>query len=543
MKLKMHFTLNKSKMSYMVVYPDIFQKIGEFLESDDLFSMALTCKSAYKAYRRPDIQNKISWPMVKPKRLTLDQREVIRKMEAVKIGLKLIYSSVGSGKSIVSLSYALRKNYEKIVIVAPPNLITMWDKTSKEFFGLTPLILHNTNSKYSFSYEQNRKEAPEERIILISYIIFSRLSLNWVTENTVCIIDEAHHQLSNYYGRFKEVIGLSATAFKKDTLSYGVKRMIEDFNLSVEDIMFKLDKNIISSKLPDVIQYKPYSWTIDEKLAEHILKQKSRPLGGENDLRDLKWIPELLSHPYIIEFDNVYLGGSLTVGKKSFNIPKGNSNLFTNQKEEYYKKNPYPISPDYGDEDYDRKRMEYRKNAKQYDKKYKEFEEEYTEKEINKLIRVNKKYRQCLAICEFLRDNEEKGIIFDINITYLPFLYKYLTDRGIVCYMFTTHYDVASRQKQLEKFKSDPEAQVLLSSVSMLGEGHNITEANHLIFLSPFAEENKYYQAIGRCHRYPQNKNVFVYHLFNSQFDRMVYEHSQGRANLSTLNWEKLLKS
>ena len=115
-------------------------------------------------------------------------------------------------------------------------------------------------------------------------------------------------------------------------------------------------------------------------------------------------------------------------------------------------------------------------------------------------------------------------------------------DRGVVCYMFSTHYDVAGRQRQLEKFKNDDEAVVLLSSIAMLGEGHNVTEANHVIFLSTFLENNKYYQAIGRCHRYPQNKPVYVHYLFNSSLDQKIYEHSQGNVDLSLLNWEKLLR-
>ena len=108
-------------------------------------------------------------------------------------------------------------------------------------------------------------------------------------------------------------------------------------------------------------------------------------------------------------------------------------------------------------------------------------------------------------------------------------------------YMFSTHFDVKSRQNQLEKFKSNKNSNVLLSSITMLGEGHNVTEANHVIFLSSILDANKYYQAIGRCHRYPQKKTVYVHHLFNSEFDETVYKHSQGQTDLTELNWEELL--
>ena len=151
------------------------------------------------------------------------------------------------------------------------------------------------------------------------------------------------------------------------------------------------------------------------------------------------------------------------------------------------------------------------------------------------------KYRQCLSILKHLKERKEKAIIFDVNVNYLPFLHKYLTDNGINSYVFTTHYDVSGRQKQLEKFKNSEDANVLLSSVVMLGEGHNVTEANHVIFLTTMLDQNKYYQAIGRCWRYPQNKNVYVYNLFNSELDEKIYESAFEKCDLMTCDLEKAL--
>ena len=525
-------------MTYQVVYPDIFQKIGEFLDSDDLFSLALCCKAAYRAFRRPDIQAKISFPLLKPKRLTLDQRNVIREMEALKIPVKLICGSVGCGKSLTSLAYALRNNFDKIFLVVPPNLISMWEKTCKDFFGLTPLVLHNSNNKYRPRMEAARDSPPEEKIILFSYKIFGHYHSPWLSDRTndVCIIDEAHHSI-HFYISFKEIVALSATAFRKNSLAYGITNLIKSYDVEINDIVFNLDKTVIANKLLPVHNLEGHSWKLKEDAIQYILSKVKETLEGENDLRDIKWIPEFLSHPFIKDIDTLYLGGSISIGKKSLRINQGNFNLGRDIelefKEQYKGEIVDPLAPYFIQ----------RQVMKPYEKALKKFREEKCADTINEMIRHNNKYRQCLSICEYIQKRKEKCIIFDVNVTYLPFLFKYLTDRGVKAYMFSTHYDVSSRQKQLEKFKSDKDAVVLISSIAMLGEGHNITEANHIISLSTFLDENKYYQAIGRCHRYPQNKPVYVHHLFNSAFDKAIYEHSLGKVNLAKMDWEKLLRS
>jgi superfamily II DNA or RNA helicase len=528
-------------MQYPKLYADIYQKLSEKLDPDDAFSLSLCCKAAYRAFKRPDIQKKISFPMLQPKRLTMDQRNTIKEMEKVKIPVKLICAPVGGGKTLVSLAYALRNNFDKIFVVVPPNLITMWDKTSKEFFGITPLILHNTNSKYNFRQEVQRETPPEERIILMSYMIFGRYSAPWMNErkSDVCIIDEAHHSLYFRNKQFKEIIALSATPFKKSTISRGVAHLMQEFEVEIADINFVMEKNVIAKQLPPVHHLPPHSWKITEELVDYIKKRLSVTLEGNKDLRDIKWIPEVLSHPYLANMP--YVGHSLSVGKKSFSIPSSSID-YVKQREiqevirKEFEKEHGLLQVTYVDWQADRR------TERTYFKKLEKFQQEYFADEINTMIRKNDKYRQCLTIAEYLKKKKEKAIIFDINITYLPFLFKYLTDRGVKAYMFTTHYDVSSRQKQLEKFKSDPDAQVLLSSVAMLGEGHNITEANHIITLTPFLDANKYKQIVGRCHRYPQNKPVYIHHLFNSGFDRGIYSHSLGDIDLAESDWMKLLR-
>ena len=516
-------------MAHIYVYPDIWQEIARFLESDDLFAVSATCKSAYKAFKRKVIQEKISFPMVNPKRLTYDQRDVIRRMEENPIPVKLVSSAVGSGKSIVSLAYALRKNFDRIFLVVPPSLIKMWWETCKEFFGIDPLVLHTCNPKYHWRTDTTPLILPDAKVILTSYKIFDRTNYLWLSlTNSVVIIDEAHHQVSLYGKDFKEIVALSATAFRRGGLSYGIMNLINNNDVEIKDISFTLEQKTIASKLEPIIHLAPHKWKISNELVDYIIRNKSPgPKEAENNLRDIGWISEILSHPFIMDMNNMYLGGTLTIGKKKIRIPNGNGSLFWDAEAHFHA-------------NYIREENEDpRKYWKALEKEKQKFAEKYLKDAMRKCV----KYYQCLSIIEYVKSRGEKVIIFDNNVTYLPFLHKFLLDKGVKSYLFSTHYDVTSRQNQIEKFKKDPDANILISSTAMLGEGHNVTEANHVIFLSSMSDPNKYYQAIGRIARYPQKKKMYVHHLFNSEMDQKIYEYSKGNCNLSYLDWEHALRN
>ena len=514
-------------------YPDIWEAISRYLDSDDLFAVSATCKSAYRAFQRPILQQKVSYPLIKPKRLTADQREVIRDMEKLKSPVKLISASVGAGKSIVSLAYALRRNFDKIFLVVPPNLIKMWWDTCKDFFGIDPVVMHGSNPNYRWTTDTTKKEIPESRVILSSYKIFDKTHFEWLDlVNSILIMDEAHHNSVYLWNKhFNEMVGLSATMFKRGQICYGIREMMERGGKNLEEVCFNLDKRIITSKLDDVIHLAPHKWKVDKSIIAHILKNKSSGTKtSENNLKDIGWISEVLSHPFLANIDDYYFGETLTVGRKKLRFRCiGGWKLIRQKENEFNVINPYP--------DFNSPPKVY----KEYHKKNEVFRENFAENYFQIAFKKCVKYHQCLSILQHLKARGEKAIIFDNNVTYLPFLQKFLTENGMVSYMFTTHYDVTSRQKQLEKFKNDENANVLLSSIAMLGEGHNVTEANHVIFLSSIPDKNKYYQAIGRCHRFPQSKKVYVHYLFNSELDEKIYQHSQGTTNLSNLDWEKCL--
>ena len=132
------------------------------------------------------------------------------------------------------------------------------------------------------------------------------------------------------------------------------------------------------------------------------------------------------------------------------------------------------------------------------------------------------KFSMLLHILKNIKRAKQKVIIFDRNIDFLPYIAKILLDFGYKVFLFTTDYTPSSRTKQLEAFKSCKGSAILLSSYRMMGEGHCISEANHVVFYSPTSDDAKYTQCLGRCHRFPQKKQVYAYHLYSTPLDRYI---------------------
>ena len=476
----------------MNLYADVWQIIASHLPSDDLYSLSLTCKSAYSACTRPVVRARLSYPLQVPYKLTYDQRSTVKSMLNSYSGFKLVNGDVGSGKTITSIAYAIRQYPEpnsKIVMVAPPSLIKMWWNTLTKFFGIQPCVLHSINPKYKASESWAKK--PEEKFILVSYkLLGSHYNLDWFRKgNHILIIDESHHNNWFRLDDYTEVITLSATATKKGKYNHVSRHIAYSMGCTIDDNTYELSKKVLGKKLPK-ISYHAYSGSINKKLQEDIACKFRYTERGNMNLKSVPTTASYISHPMAPDITKGVSGngGCIKVGRKKFKTPdRGWINNLDIEIE--------------GDNYY--------------------------------------KYKAVVDIVLWAKKRGEKVLLFDVSTTWLPYLHKYLISKGIKSHIFSTHYGVTARQAQIEKFKKSGD--ILMSSTNMLGEGHNVTEANHVIFFSQMLDANKYHQGIGRCWRYPQEKEIHVFLLFGCLFDRLIYEHACGNKNLETENWKELL--
>ena len=75
------------------------------------------------------------------------------------------------------------------------------------------------------------------------------------------------------------------------------------------------------------------------------------------------------------------------------------------------------------------------------------------------------------------------------------------------------HLARKKREEALNNFKSKEECCVLLCSGKIGGEGINLTEANHVIFLNSWWNPSNNDQARDRVIRIGQSKKAFIYYL------------------------------
>eukprot|EP00542_Grammatophora_oceanica_P006766 CAMPEP_0194067378 /NCGR_PEP_ID=MMETSP0009_2-20130614/86522_1 /TAXON_ID=210454 /ORGANISM="Grammatophora oceanica, Strain CCMP 410" /LENGTH=470 /DNA_ID=CAMNT_0038720397 /DNA_START=102 /DNA_END=1514 /DNA_ORIENTATION=- len=78
---------------------------------------------------------------------------------------------------------------------------------------------------------------------------------------------------------------------------------------------------------------------------------------------------------------------------------------------------------------------------------------------------------------------------------------------------FDGDVDAETRQRDLTEFKTDPDCRVLLATVAAGGVGLNIVEANHVVFLDRWFNPCVHDQAMDRCYRLGQKKDVEVLFL------------------------------
>lgn len=78
------------------------------------------------------------------------------------------------------------------------------------------------------------------------------------------------------------------------------------------------------------------------------------------------------------------------------------------------------------------------------------------------------------------------------------------------CARYDGDMNHAERRKELERFKADQSCRVLLSTVHVCGTGLNIVQANHVFFVDRWFNPTVHDQAMDRCYRIGQKRDVFV---------------------------------
>jgi SNF2 family DNA or RNA helicase len=107
----------------------------------------------------------------------------------------------------------------------------------------------------------------------------------------------------------------------------------------------------------------------------------------------------------------------------------------------------------------------------------------------------------------------EKLLIFSSFTSALSILKDSLKSNGFSALMVTGSTTAKKRDILFEFFRTSKDTNILLLTNTVGSMGLNLTEANHVILLEPWWNVTTSSQAIARCHRIGQQKEVYVWEL------------------------------
>ena len=106
---------------------------------------------------------------------------------------------------------------------------------------------------------------------------------------------------------------------------------------------------------------------------------------------------------------------------------------------------------------------------------------------------------------------QHKILVFSQFVSMLDLIRKELYSRGIKHSNLTGQ--TRNRQAVVEEFQNDADIRVFLVSLKAGGTGLNLTEADYVYLVDPWWNPAVENQAIDRCHRIGQDKNIVAVRL------------------------------
>ncbi|MCH8568375.1 MAG: restriction endonuclease [Balneolales bacterium] len=144
--------------------------------------------------------------------------------------------------------------------------------------------------------------------------------------------------------------------------------------------------------------------------------------------------------------------------------------------------------------------------------------------ETDELIKTSAKLIATIDICDKIKSNGEKVIVFSDSKPVQAMLRKVFRDRYLLnCSIINGDTPAASvdkkngrlsRQQTIRKFSESTGFNIIIMSPLAAGVGLNVTSANHVIHYSRHWNPAKEQQATDRAYRIGQEKNVHVYYPF-----------------------------
>lgn len=132
-----------------------------------------------------------------------------------------------------------------------------------------------------------------------------------------------------------------------------------------------------------------------------------------------------------------------------------------------------------------------------------------------------------------LREEGHKVLIFSQMVIMIDIIQEYCEFRKYPCEILHGSVSGNDRQKSIDRFNKDPNSFVFLLSTRAGGVGINLTAADTVIIFDSDWNPQNDVQAMARCHRIGQTKNVTIYRLITRKsFEAEMFERASKKLGL-----------
>ena len=132
-----------------------------------------------------------------------------------------------------------------------------------------------------------------------------------------------------------------------------------------------------------------------------------------------------------------------------------------------------------------------------------------------------------------LRKEGHKVLIFSQMVKMIDIIEEYCDFRKYPCERLDGRVSGNDRQKSIDRFNKDPQSFVFLLSTRAGGVGINLTAADTVIIFDSDWNPQNDLQAMARCHRIGQSKNVTIYRLITRKsFEAEMFARASKKLGL-----------
>lgn len=388
----------------------------------------------------------------------------------------LLADEVGLGKTYQMIGLMLANRVSKSLILVPKSLINQWCNEINNLTDELHIIKIENLKKEGIEFKQNKHNV----VIMGINQVYGRLSecfAKTLIHNIYwdrLIIDEAH-MIKNKKSKLHKACKEIYTKYKWLLSATPVMNSMSDFVSLMS--FFDISQEKCQTEKDDIVK----------NMIMRRTKDQIKNLNPEFELPKSKI--EIVEAPFETRDELDYYNKTYEIMKSKVKKAKRNNN-FMEIIEHLLRMRQFCICPQlYIDG---------------LDKKYNETSPLYTGNctKLNTFINLIKK-----------KPNDEKALVFFQFIGEMKIYKQALKKEGYECSHISGCMNLDQRTNVINTFKRSKTLNILFMQINVGGVGYNLQEANWVYIISPTWNPAIEHQAIGRCHRSGQKKEVNVYKI------------------------------